>query len=117
MELCIVLRLLVATHHFAPSESTMTLNPSNMAKSLGALDETIEPIEVSQLDVLSKDHLIGYCMRLEFQLFCFKTRSKLSSYLKSVHESLNSDGRHLDCFGGAQCQYSNEEEIEQRPQF
>ena len=82
---------------------------------LGALDEDQQNrVEVSQLDVLSKDlPSSDIVCALNFSYFCFKTRSKLSSYLKSVHESLNSDGiAILDCFGGAQCQYSNEEEIE-----
>lgn len=71
-------------------------------------------LEVTELDVLSPDlPKSDIVCALNFSYFSFKRRKTLESYLKSVHSSLNPDGiLILDCFGGGQCQYSNEEETE-----
>ena len=50
---------------------------------------------------------------LNFSYFCFKQRSQMLAYYRSVHESLNENGVFiLDCFGGSQCYEANVEETE-----
>ena len=49
---------------------------------------------------------------LNFSYFVFKQREELKKYFNNCFKSLKSDGLLiLDCFGGSQCQESNEEQI------
>lgn len=48
-----------------------------------------------------------------FSYFLFKKRSELLAYFKNAYAGTNNDGLFIvDCFGGSQCQESNEEETE-----
>ena len=50
---------------------------------------------------------------VNFSYFIFKERKVLKEYFQRVYNSLNENGVFvMDCFGGSQCQESNEEETE-----
>jgi hypothetical protein len=77
-------------------------------------EEAKERVEVSKLDVLSPNlPSADIICALNFSYFCFKERTKLKTYLRSVYEQLNQNGiLILDCFGGSDCHSANIEEIE-----
>lgn len=84
-------------HHLAK------LNPEQQARvqvSLGnVLDHNSPPADI--------------VCALNFSYFTFKQRDVLKKYFAKIYASLKDDGMlFLDCFGGANCMESNEEETE-----